>query len=207
MRHQNRSDWFQLDLKISGISIDLLYEAMLSNREARFKILDIMAECISTPKAEISKYAPRIAVMKIKPDKIGALIGPGGSNIRGITDKTGAQIDIDDDGTVHIFAVNAEALEEAKNAVERVSAEVEIGKIYRGEVKTIKEFGAFIEILPGQEGLLHISEMANYRVDKVTDICREGDKVTVKVVDIDERGRIRLSRKAALEEMGDGPAQ
>lgn len=196
---------FQLDLKISGISIDLLYQAMLCTREARFKILDVMAECISTPKAEISKYAPRIVVIKIKPDKIGALIGPGGSNIRGITDKTGAQIDIDDDGTVHIFAVNADALEKAKDAVEMVSAEVEIGKIYRGEVKTIKEFGAFIEILPGQEGLLHISEMANYRVDKVTDICREGDKVTVKVIDIDERGRIRLSRKAALEEMSDGP--
>ncbi|MEI6424855.1 MAG: polyribonucleotide nucleotidyltransferase, partial [Lentisphaerota bacterium] len=194
---------FQLDLKIAGISIDLMYTAMLRNREARIKILKVMTDCISAPRTEMSKYAPRIMTMKINTEKIGALIGPGGSVIRGITESTGAQIDIDDDGSVKIFAANKEALDAATKAVQDITAEVEIGKIYRGQVRSIKEFGAFVELIPGQDGLLHISEMANYRVNKVTDICQEGDMITVKVIGVDDRGKIRLSRKAALDEMDD----
>ena len=192
---------FQLDLKIGGLSISAMYEAMQQNREARSKILDAMEACMSEPRTEISEHAPQIKRIKINPEKIGALIGPGGKVIRAITDETGAQIDIADDGTVSIFANNGPVMDEAVRRVEMVTAEPEIGKIYRGEVKTVKDFGAFVEIMPGTDGLLHISEMADYRVDKVEDICKVGDFVTVKVVDIDDRGRIRLSRKEALDEM------
>jgi polyribonucleotide nucleotidyltransferase len=194
---------FQLDLKIAGVSIDLLHAAMLRNREARMKILDVITACIPAPRPEISRLAPKIVVIKINPEKIGALIGPGGKIIRGIQDETGAEIQIDDNGTVSIFAVNSDAMDKAVERVNAVTAEVEIGKIYRAKVRTIKEFGAFVEILPGQDGLVHISELANYRVDQVTDICKEGDMLTVKVIDVDERGRVRLSRKAALAELGE----
>ena len=140
-------------------------------------------------------------VIKINPDKIGALIGTGGKNIKEITESTGAQVDIADDGSVSILARNKEVLDEVKRKVQYYTAEAEIGKIYRGLVKSVKDFGAFVEILPGQEGLLHISEMANYRVNSVSDICKEGDYVAVKVVEIDSRtGKIRLSRKAALQD-------
>jgi polyribonucleotide nucleotidyltransferase len=194
---------FQLDLKIAGISIDLLHAAMLRNREARMKILDVITACLPAPRPEINRLAPKIVVIRINPEKIGALIGPGGKIIRGIQDETGAEIQIDDNGTVSIFAVNSDAMDKAVERVNAVTAEVEIGKIYRAKVRTIKEFGAFVEILPGQDGLVHISELANYRVDQVTDICKEGDMLTVKVIDVDERGRVRLSRKAALAEIGE----
>ena len=140
-------------------------------------------------------------VIHINPDKIGALIGTGGKNIKEITESTQSQVDIADDGSVSILAGNKEILEEVKRKIQFYTAEAEIGKIYCGVVKTVKDFGAFVEILPGQDGLLHISEMANYRVANVTDICKEGDIVSVKVVDIDRSGKIRLSRKAALEEL------
>ena len=194
---------FQLDLKLPGIPIDLLCEAMERNRVARLKILDVIEACIAKPRAEISPRAPRLEVIHINPEKIGALIGPGGKNIRAITDETLASIDIDEDGSVKIMASNLEQLEAAKQRVLACTAEPEIGKIYRGKVVTIRDFGAFVEIMPGVDGLLHISEMANYRVNKVTDICEEGQLVTVKVIDIDQSGKIRLSRKAALEEMGE----
>jgi polyribonucleotide nucleotidyltransferase len=192
---------FQLDLKLPGIPIDLLCEAMERNRIARLKILDVMESCIAAPRADISPRAPRLEVIKINPDKIGALIGPGGKNIRAITDETLASIDVAEDGTVKIMASNLEQLTAAKERVIASTAEAEIGKIYRGKVVTVRDFGAFVEILPGMDGLLHISEMADYRVAKVTDICSEGDFVTVKVIDIDNAGKIRLSRKAALKEM------
>ena len=192
---------FQLDLKLPGIPIDLLCEAMERNRVARLKILDVIEACIPAPRPEISPRAPRIDVVKINPEKIGALIGPGGKNIRSITDETGASIDVEEDGTVKIMASCLEQLEAAKERVLACTAEAEIGKIYRGKVVTIRDFGAFVEILPGLDGLLHISEMADYRVNKVTDICNEGDYVTVKVIDIDNSGKIRLSRKAALKEL------
>jgi len=192
---------FQLDLKLPGISIDLLTQAMERNLQARLKILDMMEACIPAPRPEISPNAPRIAVVKINPDKIGALIGKGGENIKSITEKTKASINIEDDGTVKIFAKNEEVLEIVKHEIQVFTAEAEVGKVYRGKVKGIKEFGAFVEILPGQEGLLHISEMANYRVNAVGDICKEGDFLTVKLLEIDNQGRLRLSRKAALNEI------
>ena len=192
---------FQLDLKLPGVSIETMYEAMQQNHEGRMKILDAMDACINAPRDELSRHAPQIKSIHINPEKIGALIGPGGSMIREITEQTGADLDVKDDGTVNIFAADATAMENAEERVKGVTAEAEIGKVYRGEVKGVKNFGAFVEILPGQEGLLHISEMADYHVDKVEDICNEGDWVTVKVIDVDDRGRIRLSRKQALEEM------
>lgn len=194
---------FQLDLKLPGIPIDLLCEGMERDRIARLKILDVMEACIAAPRPDISPRAPRLEVVQINPDKIGALIGPGGKNIRSITEETGASIDVDDDGNVKIMATNKEQLEAAKERVLGCTAEAEIGKIYRGKVVTVRDFGAFVEILPGVDGLLHISEMADYRVNKVTDICEEGQYVTVKVIDIDQAGKIRLSRKAALKELGE----
>ena len=139
--------------------------------------------------------------MKINPDKIGALIGTGGKNIKEITESTKSEVNIEDDGTVTILARNKTVLDEVKRKIESYTSEAEIGKIYRGLVKTVRDFGAFVEILPGQDGLLHISEMANYRVKDVSDICKEGDYVTVKVIDIDRTGKIRLSRKAALDDL------
>ncbi|MBQ7649554.1 MAG: polyribonucleotide nucleotidyltransferase [Victivallales bacterium] len=191
---------FQLDLKIAGLDIEGMYQAMLRNKAAREKIRAIMKECIAEPRKQLSKYAPQMESMKINPDKIGALIGPGGKNIKGIVDATGAQIDVNDDGIVKIFAAGKDAMDKAKYMVESYTGEVEIGKVYRGVVKTIKDFGAFVEIMPGQEGMVHISELADYRVKSVDEICKLGEEITVKVIDIDDRGRIRLSRKAALAE-------
>jgi polyribonucleotide nucleotidyltransferase len=192
---------FQLDLKLPGVSIDTLARAMEQNKRARAKILDVITGCIPAPRAELSPNAPQMATMQINPDKIGALIGTGGKNIKEITESTGSQVNIEDDGTVTILARNKAVLDEVKRKVESYTCEAEIGKIYRGLVKSVKDFGAFVEILPGQEGLLHISEMANYRVNSVSDICKEGDYVSVKVVEIDSRtGKIRLSRKAALQD-------
>ncbi len=192
---------FQLDLKLPGISIDLLYQAMLRNKNVRMKILDKICECIAEPRAEVSPNAPQMTTIMINPDKIGALIGPGGKRIKEICEVSEATIDIDDDGSVQICAHGKEAMDKAIAMVNESTAEAEVGKVYRGRVTGTKDFGAFVEILPGQEGLLHISEMANYRVGKVEDICKEGDHVTVKVIDVDPGGRIRLSRKAALEEI------
>lgn len=193
---------FQLDLKLDGISIDLLVEAMEQNRNARMKILDIMQECIAEPRAEINENAPRVSIMHINPEKIGAVIGPGGKMIKELSEETDSKIDIEDDGTVKIFTSNQQSLEDVTKRIEDITAEAELNKVYRGKVVSVKDFGAFVEIFPGQEGLLHISELANYRVDKVTDICKEGEPVTVKVIEIDQKtGKIRLSRKAALEEI------
>jgi len=192
---------FQLDLKIAGLTVEEMYQAMLKNRAAREKIRATMAACIAAPRKEMSPYAPKIFTLKINPERIGALIGPGGKVIKGICELTGASIDVEDDGTVNIFAANGDAMAVARREVEAVTAEVEIGRIYRGTVKSIKEFGAFVEVLPGQEGMVHISELADYRVRSVEEICKLGDQITVKVIDIDDRGRVRLSRKAALAEM------
>ena len=197
---------FQLDLKLPGIPIATLARAMQQNKAARAEIHKVVRDCIAAPRPEVSPRAPQMEVIHINPDKIGALIGTGGKNIKEITESTQSQVDIADDGSVSILAGNKEILEEVKRKIQFYTAEAEIGKIYRGVVKTVKDFGAFVEILPGQDGLLHISEMANYRVANVTDICKEGDVVSVKVVDIDRSGKIRLSRKAALEEL-DGKKQ
>ena len=192
---------YQLDLKVAGIDIEGMYQAMLLNRAAREKIRAVMSACLDRPRPQLNQYAPQMGVVQINPDKIGALIGPGGKNIRGIQDETGAQISVEEDGTVRIFTPDGKALEKARYMVESCTGEVEVGKIYQGVVKTVKEFGAFVEVLPGQEGMVHISELADYRVKTVEEICKVGDEVTVKVIGIDDRGRVRLSRKAALAEL------
>ena len=192
---------FQLDLKLPGVSIDLMSRALQQNKRAREKILKVITDCIAAPREDVSANAPRIVKIQINPDKIGALIGTGGKNIKEITESTKSEINIEDDGTVTIVARNKEVLDEVKRRIDSYTAEAEIGKIYRGLVRSVKDFGAFVEILPGQDGLLHISEMANYRVREVSDICKEGDYVTVKVIDIDRSGKIRLSRKEALADM------
>jgi polyribonucleotide nucleotidyltransferase len=150
----------------------------------------------------MSPYAPRVSVVKINPEKIGALIGPGGKNIRRITDMTDTQIDIEDDGTVSIFSTNQASMDMALREVNLVSAEAEEGVIYNGTVTGIKEFGAFVEIFPGRDGLVHISELADFRVNSVEDICKIGDQMWVKCIGVDERGKIRLSRRAAMQEKG-----
>jgi len=159
-----------------------------------------MAQAIEQPREELSQYAPRITTLKINPEKIGAVIGTGGKVIKGLVDATGCQIDIEDDGTIHIFSSNAAASKAAVEQIEQITAEVEVGKIYRGKVVGIKEFGAFVEVLPERDGLLHISEIADHRVNKVEDVLKMGDEVWVKVVGVDERGKIRLSRRAAMAE-------
>ncbi len=192
---------FQVDLKIRGLTWDLVEGALEAARVGRNHVLDYMQTVIPTPRAELSPYAPRITTLRIPVDKIGELIGPGGKNIRRITDSTGAQIDIAEDGTVSIFAVNAEAMESAKREVESISAEAEEGKIYEGTVTGIKEFGCFVEILPGKDGLCHISELSDRRIPSVDSVCKVGDRMVVKCIGIDERGRIKLSRREAMRDL------
>ena len=146
----------------------------------------------------MSKYAPRILTLKIDPEKIGALIGPGGKNIKRLVEESGCEINIEDDGTVKVFSVSEEGMKIARDAIEGMSAEAEVGKVYRGKVVTIKEFGAFVEFMPGRDGLVHISELANFRVKKTEDIVKMGDEVWVKCLGVDEKGRVRLSRREAM---------
>jgi polyribonucleotide nucleotidyltransferase len=205
---------FQLDLKLKGIPHALMAETIEKARVARLHILAEMAKTLAEPRKELSKYAPRIQVVKINPEKIGALIGPGGKNIKRLVEESGCEIDIEDDGTVNIFSVSAEGMKIAVEAISGMTAEAEIGKIYRGRVVTIKEFGAFVEFLPGKDGLVHISELANFRVKQTEDIAKLGDEIWVKCLGVDEKGRVRLSRKAAMAERdkemggeGEKPAQ
>jgi polyribonucleotide nucleotidyltransferase len=191
---------FQLDLKLRGLPITIMAEALEKARVARLDILKIMAGTLAGPRAEMSKYAPRIVQVKINPEKIGALIGPGGKNIKRLVEESGCEINIDDDGTVNIYSVSAEGMKIARDAIEGMTAEAEIGKLYRGKVVTIKEFGAFVEFLPGRDGLVHISELANFRVKQTEDIVKMGDEIWVKCLGVDEKGRVRLSRKAAMED-------
>ncbi|MDA1044295.1 MAG: polyribonucleotide nucleotidyltransferase [Verrucomicrobia bacterium] len=192
---------FQVDLKIPGLTWELVEAAFAEARKARLRILDTIESIIPAPRTEMSEFAPRIETVKIDTEKIGELIGPGGKNIRRITEISGAQIDIEEDGTVLIFATNKESMEIAVREVNMISAEIEEGEIYHGTVTGVKEFGAFVEVLPGRDGLVHISELADFRVNSVDDICRVGDPMTVKCIGIDDRGRIKLSRKRAMAEM------
>jgi polyribonucleotide nucleotidyltransferase len=192
---------FQVDLKIRGLAWSNVEKAFEMARAARLKILDFMQGVIEKPRPDLSPYAPRIKVVRISVEKIGALIGPGGKNIRRITDATGAKIDIEDDGTVKIFAYNKESMDAAVREVNLIGAEAEVGKIYQGTVTGIRDFGAFVEIFPGKEGLVHISEMADRRIRNVEDICKVGDLMWVKCIDIQENGKIRLSRRQALAEL------
>jgi polyribonucleotide nucleotidyltransferase len=191
---------FQLDLKLKGLPHEIMAQAVEKARVARLAILVEMAKTISEPRKEISKYAPRITTLKVNPEKIGAIIGPGGKNIKKLVEESGCEIDIEDDGTVNIFSVSAEGMKIAVDAISGMTSEAEIGKIYRGKVVTVKEFGAFVEFLPGKDGLVHISELANFRVKKTEDIVKVGDDITVKCLGVDEKGRVRLSRKAAMED-------
>jgi polyribonucleotide nucleotidyltransferase len=191
---------FQMDVKVSGISIDIMREALEQARQARLFVLKKMNEAIDKPRAELSPFAPRIIFMKIKVDKIGEVIGPGGKNIRAIIEKTGVKIDIEDDGTVLIASVDQKAGEMAKAIIEGMTEEAQIGKVYTGTVRRTTNFGAFVEIIPGTDGMIHISELENHRVNKVEDVVRVGDTVKVKVIDIDAEGKIRLSRRAVLND-------
>jgi polyribonucleotide nucleotidyltransferase len=187
-------------LKLKGLPHALMTETIEKARVARLHILAEMAKTLAAPRKELSKYAPRIEVLHINPEKIGLLIGPGGKNIKRLVEESGCEIDIEDDGTVNIFSVSAEGMKMARETIEGMSAEAEIGKIYRGKVVTVKEFGAFVEFLPGKDGLVHISELANFRVKKTEDIVKVGDDITVKCLGVDEKGRVRLSRRAAMED-------
>lgn len=191
---------FQLDLKIQGLSMEIAKEAIKRNHDTRMQILEIMKASIAEPNKEIKACAPQIKVIQIDPEKIGMLIGPGGKNIRRITEISGAQIDIDDNnpGKVLIFANGLESMNRAVAEVELVIGEIEVGKTYKGIVRSIKEFGAFVECLPGKEGLVHISELADFRVNKTEDVCKLGDEIIVKCIGIDDKGRVKLSRRAAL---------
>jgi len=191
---------FQLDLKLRGLPHDLMTQTLEKARVARLFILGEMAKVLSEPRKEMSKYAPRIIQVRINPEKIGALIGPGGKNIKRIVEESGCEINIDDDGTVNIYSVSAEGMEVARREIEGMTAEAEIGKVYRGRVVTIKEFGCFVEFLPGKDGLCHISELANFRVKMTEDIVKMGDEIWVKCLGVDEKGRVKLSRKAAMAE-------
>ena len=191
---------FQLDLKLRGLPHQLMAETLEKARVARLFILGEMNKVLAAPRAELSKYAPRIVQVKINPEKIGALIGPGGKNIKRLVEESGCEINIDDDGTVNIYSVSAEGMKIAREQIEGMTAEAEIGKIYRGKVVTVKEFGAFVEFLPGKDGLCHISELANFRVKQTEDIVKIGDDIWVKCLGVDEKGRVKLSRRAAMEE-------
>jgi len=191
---------YQLDLKLPGISHKIIAEAISHAKEARTKILEIMRRSLDKPRPELSKYAPRIETIKINPEKIGALIGPGGKTIKGIVAETGAEINIEDDGSVHIYATSGESMARAKEIIGGMTREIEIGQTYQGRVVSTKEFGAFVEVFPGREGLVHISELADFRVKRTEDIVKAGDMIWVKCIGIDDKGRVKLSRKAALKE-------
>jgi len=188
----------QMDIKIDGLKKEIMEKALSQAREARMHILDEMDKALSRSRPEISKYAPRITIINVKPEKVRDIIGPGGKMIRHITVTTGTQINIDDDGKVLIASAESEDMDKAIEMIEDIVREAEIGKFYLARVVKILDFGAFAEILPGTEGLIHISQLAHERVNKVTDILKERDEVLVKVLDIDSDGKIRLSRKAAL---------
>ena len=189
---------FQMDIKISGLTFEIMTEALEKAHAARHKILDVMEEAMPRPRAEISQFAPRILSVMIPVDKIGAVIGPGGKTIRSITEQTGAKIDIDDSGMVLISSTDAKAAEQAKGIVASMVEEPEAGKEYKATVKKIMDFGAFAEFIPGKEGLIHISQLAKERVGKVTDIVNVGDVVDVILQKIDREGRYNLSRKEYL---------
>jgi polyribonucleotide nucleotidyltransferase len=186
----------QMDIKIQGLDLKIMQEAMAQARIGRLHILGEMNKALPAARAELSQYAPRIVTVSINPEKIGELIGPKGKTIRGIQEETGAEISVDDSGMVTIAAVGGEAMERARQMVQAITAEPEIGATYEGTVKSTTAFGAFVEIMPGTEGLVHISELKHGRTEKTEDVVKKGDRVRVKVLDRDERGRLRLSMKA-----------
>jgi len=191
----------QMDIKIDGITTEIMQKALEQAKDGRLFILDEMSKVITQGREEMSEFAPRLVTFKINPEKIRDVIGKGGSTIRAITEETGASIEIDDDGIVKIASVEKAAGDEARRRVEMVIAEVEVGTIYEGKVAKIMDFGAFVNILPGKDGLVHISQISDERVENVSDKLKEGDMVKVKVLEVDRQGRIRLSMKAVTEDV------
>jgi polyribonucleotide nucleotidyltransferase len=196
----------QMDIKISGVNRAIMRQALYQAREGRLHILNIMGSTMASHRTSVSGHAPRITTLKVKPDKIREIIGPGGKVIRGIIEATGVKMDVEDDGTVTIASSDEAASRKAIEMVQKIAAEAEVGKIYKGTVRKIVDFGAFVEILPGTDGLIHISQLAPERVRKVSDVLKEGDEVMVKVLEVDKQGKIRLSRKEALLETGNSPS-
>lgn len=192
----------QMDIKIFGITEKIMRDALTQAKEGRLQILQELSKVISIPRTEISVYAPKLVHIKINPEKIGMVIGPGGKNIKKIQEETGAKIEIEDDGTVIISSILAEASQKAKIWIERMTEEVQVGKIYTGKVLSVKEYGAFVEIIPGHDGLVHISELADGYVERVEDVVKIGQEIMIKVIGIDDQKRVKLSRKAALKEKG-----
>ncbi|MCB1565825.1 MAG: S1 RNA-binding domain-containing protein, partial [Xanthomonadales bacterium] len=192
----------QMDIKIEGITEEIMKIALAQAREGRLHILGEMNKVLGESRPEMSEFAPRLLTMKIHPDKIREVIGKGGATIQAITKETGTQIDIQDDGTIVIASVNAIAANAARERIEQITADVEPGRIYTGKVAKIMDFGAFVTIAPGKDGLVHVSQISNERVEKVSDKLSEGDVVKVKVLEVDKQGRIRLSMKAVAEEEG-----
>lgn len=190
----------QMDIKIEGITAQIMQQALRQAQAGRLHILDEMDKALTTPRAELSDYAPRLLTIKIHPDKIREVIGKGGSTIQTITKETGTQIDIQDDGTIVIASVNNAAAQDAKQRIEQITSDVEPGRVYEGKVAKIMDFGAFVTILPGKDGLVHVSQICSERVEKVSDKLKEGDIVRVKVLEVDKQGRIRLSMKAVTED-------
>lgn len=195
----------QMDIKIQGITKEIMHAALIQAHEGRMHILKIMREALPSTREDISIHAPRIIKLKINPEKIRDVIGKGGAVIRTLTEETGTTIDITDDGQVTIACVNAEGGELAKKRIEDITAEVEVGKVYDGTVLKLLDFGAIVSVLPGKDGLLHISQIASERVNNVSDHLTEGQQVRVKVLEADDKGRLRLSMKAALAENGTEP--
>ena len=197
---ENGINALQMDIKINGITREIMEIALGQAKDGRLHILGEMAKAINAPRQQMSEHAPRIVSFKINPEKIRDVIGKGGATIRSITEETGATVDITDDGMVKIFSVDKAAGDEARRRVEQITADIEVGKIYEGKVVRLMDFGAFVNILPGKDGLVHISQICEERVEKVSDKLAEGDMVKVKVLEVDKQGRIRLSMKAVEEE-------
>lgn len=189
----------QMDIKVGGLSYDILTEALEQARQARMQILDVIEATIPAPRAELSPYAPRMTILHVDPDKLGAVIGTGGKTVRALEEECGVRIDIEDDGTIYIASTSGPAAEKAQRMIEELTEEPEVGRIYTGRVVRTTDFGAFVEILPGTDGMVHISQLADYRASSVKDVVEVGDEIMVMVTDIDPEGKIRLSRRAVLE--------
>jgi polyribonucleotide nucleotidyltransferase len=191
----------QMDNKVGGVTREVMRQALHQARDARLFVLSVMEKALQTPRTEVSMYAPRIVTIHVKPDKIREIIGPGGKVIRALVEETGCKIDIEDDGTVVIASADGAAIDKAIAAIQAITAEPEVGRIYKGRVRKVVEFGAFVEIMPGTDGLLHISQLSNERVRSVEDVVHEGDEINVKVLEVGRDGKIRLSLREAQEEL------
>ena len=190
----------QMDIKVAGVSREIMAAALRQARDARLFVLSRMREAISEPRPELPPHAPRFVVIRIRPEKIREVIGPGGKVVRGIQDQTGVKVDIEDDGKVTLFGADARMVQQATDIIQGICKEAEVGRLHLGKVKKVVDFGAFVEIMPGTEGLLHISQISEERTRRVEDVVREGDMVLVKVIEVDPSGKIRLSRRAALKD-------